>query len=254
MDKVFISIITASYNSGKTIRMTLQSVLSQTYDSYEYIIIDGKSTDCTLDIIKEYQEKFDGKLKVVSEEDNGIYDAWNKGVKLASGEWICFLGSDDMLYDNALEIYAKNMNAADESINYISSKVELVTANLNLIKVIGKPWSNKMKSYCVIAHVASMHRRKLFDNELFSLKYKICSDYDFLLRNYYKIKPLFIDCVTAKMRIGGISNTSAWNALRETLNIKNDRFKERRILNYLFYLKAIIALVIKRYILNTYSC
>ena len=95
MDKVFISIITASYNSGKTIRMTLQSVLSQTYDSYEYIIIDGKSTDCTLDIIKEYQEKFDGKLKVVSEEDNGIYDAWNKGIQKATGKWIMFCLRDE---------------------------------------------------------------------------------------------------------------------------------------------------------------
>lgn len=249
MDKVRISIITAAYNSDKTISMTLQSVLSQSYDSYEYIIIDGKSTDNTLEIIREYQGKFGEKLKVISETDSGIYDAWNKGVKLASGEWICFLGSDDVLYDNALGVYAQYMNTIDKSVNYISSKVELVTENLELIKVIGRPWSNKMKSYCVIAHVASMHRRTLFNSGLFSLKYGICSDYDFLLRNYNKISPLFIDCVTAKMRIGGVSNKAVWRAFRETLSIKNDHFKRRCILNYLFYIKSIIGVVIKRYLL-----
>ena len=92
-----ITIITVCYNAEKTIKDTLESVLSQNYDNYEYLIIDGKSKDSTLSIVKEYEKKFKGKLKWVSERDKGLFDAMNKGIKLANGKIIGIINSDHIL-------------------------------------------------------------------------------------------------------------------------------------------------------------
>jgi len=90
-----ISIVTATYNSGESLRDTLESVLSQTYDDYEHIIVDGGSTDNTLDILREYEPRYNGRLKWHSEPDRGIYDAMNKGIARATGELVGLLNSDD---------------------------------------------------------------------------------------------------------------------------------------------------------------
>ena len=112
-----ISIITVCYNSEKTIKNTIDSVLSQTYKNYEYIIIDGKSTDNTVNLIKKYQKKFDNKLKYISEKDNGIYDAMNKGVLRAIGGIIGIVNSDDWLEPKALDIVAEIANKAPKAGN-----------------------------------------------------------------------------------------------------------------------------------------
>lgn len=91
-----ISIITATYNSEKTLKDTLESVLKQTYTNYEHIIVDGASKDSTMQIVKEYEEKYNGRLKYVSEKDSGLYDAMNKGIKMATGDIIGILNSDDI--------------------------------------------------------------------------------------------------------------------------------------------------------------
>lgn len=91
-----ISIITVTYNSDKTLKDTLESVLKQTYKNYEHIIVDGLSKDNTMQIVKEYEEKYNGKLKYISEKDFGIYDAMNKGIKIATGNVIGILNSDDI--------------------------------------------------------------------------------------------------------------------------------------------------------------
>ena len=97
-----ITVITASYNSEKTIADTIESVLKQKYANIEYLIIDGKSSDNTISIIKQYKDLFEVRLKYISEKDAGIYDAWNKGVKMSTGSWISFVGSDDILLENTL--------------------------------------------------------------------------------------------------------------------------------------------------------
>ena len=104
-----ISIITASYNSGKTIRHTVESVLRQTYPDFEYIVVDGGSTDNSIDIVKDYQVAFKGRLKWISEKDKGIYDAMNKGIRMATGDVVGILNSDDFYTDeNVLQTVADN--------------------------------------------------------------------------------------------------------------------------------------------------
>lgn len=90
-----ISIITTTYNSGATLRDTIRSILSQTYQDIEYIVVDGASTDDTLTIIQEYEPQFDGRMRWVSEKDNGLYDAMNKGIRMATGDVVGILNSDD---------------------------------------------------------------------------------------------------------------------------------------------------------------
>lgn len=95
-----ISIITATYNSGRTVRDTLRSVLLQNYTDYEYLIVDGGSTDRTIDIVREYEPLFGGRMRWISEPDKGIYDAMNKGIGMATGDVVGFLNSDDFYTTN----------------------------------------------------------------------------------------------------------------------------------------------------------
>lgn len=103
-----ISIITVTYNSAKTLKETLESVLKQTYTNYEHIIVDGLSKDNTIEIVKEYEEKYNGKLIYISEKDSGLYDAMNKGIKMATGDIIGILNSDDIYaHENVLQEIAE---------------------------------------------------------------------------------------------------------------------------------------------------
>ena len=102
------SIITATYNSGKTLRDTMESVLGQTYRDIEYLIIDGASTDDTLAIVRSYESRFGGRLRYLSEPDHGIYDAMNKGLRMATGDVVGILNSDDFYTsDGVLERVAR---------------------------------------------------------------------------------------------------------------------------------------------------
>ena len=121
-----ISIITVTYNSSKTLADTINSVLLQSHTDFEYIIIDGKSTDETLSIIKKYEPKFKGKLKWISEQDHGIYDAMNKGIKIATGDIIGILNSDDFFSrSNILEIINATFNN-DKQIDAIYGDFQFV--------------------------------------------------------------------------------------------------------------------------------
>lgn len=103
-----ISIITVTYNSEKTLKDTLESVLKQTYKDYEHIIVDGLSKDNTIEIVKEYEKRYNGKLRYISEKDTGLYDAMNKGIKMATGDIIGILNSDDIYaHENVLQEIAK---------------------------------------------------------------------------------------------------------------------------------------------------
>lgn len=218
-----ISIITATFNSQDTIVNTLESILNQTDTNFEYIIIDGKSNDNTLKIINQYKLKFELKkiqLTIISEKDKGIYDAWNKGIKIAKGNWVSFIGSDDSFYPDAIENY-NNIVKQHRNLEYISSKVELIE-NKKLIKIIDGIWDWRVfRKYMNVAHVGSLHSKNYFKKYgNYNTNYKIAGDYELLLRAKDKLKYYFLNKFTVKMDANGISNDQIYNTLLETKRAK----------------------------------
>ena len=219
----FFSIITASYNSEKTIKDTIKSVLNLNYRDYEYIIVDGNSNDKTVEIINSFIPKFEIlgiSFKYISEKDKGIYDAWNKGITMSSGKWISFLGSDDSYLPDALQLYFEEIKKNDD-LNYFSSQVNLTNEKGKVLSVFGKKyeWENVIKDIN-IAQVGSFHKRELFDKVgMFSIEYKIVGDLDFYIRCKEFIRPGYIKTITANMQNGGVSN-QIYKALKEALVVK----------------------------------
>lgn len=218
MERPFISVIIATYNSGKVLAYCLESIAVQSYQNFEVIIIDGGSTDNTVDIIRQY----DSYVSYwVSEADKGIYDAWNKGVIIAKGEWITFLGSDDAFCPDAFKDYAEFINRLEEvNYDFISSKLDLTDQYHKTIKTLGQSWNWKTcRLQNVVAHPGSLHKRDLFDRfGLFNTSYRISADLEFLLRAGEDMKSAFMDKVTVKMQQGGIS-TLTTKVYRESYQI-----------------------------------
>lgn len=233
----FLSIITASYNSEKTIAKTIQSILDQSYTDFEYIIVDGNSKDATLSIIQSFESKFKEKsitYTYISEPDKGIYDAWNKGLAMAKGNWISFIGSDDFYLVDALSIYIDAIDNLTSGENYISSKVMLIDEQQNEVSEFGEEFVwKKILNSMDFAQVGSFHKRQLF-NEVgdFSLDYKIAGDLDFYIRTKDQIKPAFINVVTGKMMNNGVSNQIV-KALTEGLKIRLKHHHQSSVRIYL---------------------
>lgn len=242
-----ISIITVAYNSGNTIEDTIKSVLSQTYDNYEHIIVDGGSTDNTLEIIKQYEKKYDGKLKYVSEKDNGIYDAMNKGIKMSTGDVIGLLNSDD--------VYNNNKVLEKISLIILNNKCDGIYGDLTYydsdLKIPKRKWitgEGRIKSGWMMAHPTMYLKRKIYDKVgLYNTKYKIDADYDFIIRvtknkifNLIYIKENLI-----KMRLGGASSNGLngyWKNIGEAnVVLKDNNYK----LSELIILKRIIRTLIQ---------
>ncbi|NCP21225.1 MAG: glycosyltransferase [Flavobacteriales bacterium CG_4_9_14_0_2_um_filter_35_242] len=221
----FITIITATYNSEKTLEQTLKSVLNQTYINFEYIIVDGASTDGTLSILSKYKTLFENKniaYRWFSEPDRGIYNAWNKGLKLANGRWIAFLGSDDCYLTGALSFYSnKILELKLENYDLIYSRVKLMN-NFKVLKIIDGVWTwNIFKRYMNIAHVGALHNKKYFEKYgFFDESYKIAGDYELLLRAKHNLKTYKLDLITAIMGNAGVSNNNINKAFRETFKAK----------------------------------
>lgn len=240
-----ISIIVATYNAEQVFEDLVRSIIPQKTNDIEFIVIDGGSKDRTVDIIERYYSIID---YWVSEPDKGIYDAWNKGIRAATGEWIMFLGADDMLFQNALLDYRKVMDENLE-VNYITSKVQLIDFNKRKLKIVGNAWSSKMKIYCDIVHVGSMHKRILFEKKgNFDISYKSSGDYDFLLRCYDIITPYFLPKLTINVRIGGISRKFNLKILKESLSLKIKNKSRPILVCYFDFSIAVAKSFVKSYI------
>lgn len=219
----FFTIITASYNSEKTIADTINSVLNLKFSSFEFLIIDGNSNDSTMTIVESFVPKFAEKgisYRYISEKDSGIYDAWNKGIRLSKGDWISFLGSDDEYLSNALELYYNYIQANPET-NYISSQVELINNHGEVLNVIGKAfvWEEIVRDM-KIAQVGSFHHKSLFEKiGFYNDEYKIVGDLEFFIRCKEHIKPTYFEEITARMLNEGMSN-QFYKALKEALDVK----------------------------------
>ncbi|NRD23226.1 glycosyltransferase [Winogradskyella litoriviva] len=216
-----ISIITATYNSASTIKTCIESVLGQTYNNIEYIIVDGGSKDNTLDYIKEKAKKH-SEIVYSSEPDKGIYDALNKGIKKASGDIIGFVHSDDFLADNTIieeivEVFkSKNVDGVYGNLHYVAlENTDRVIRNWE-----SKPFQIKLLSQgWMPAHPTLYLKKELYDKHGdFNLSYKIAADYDFILRIFKQehLKFYFLPKTVVKMRVGGASNRSLKNIVQKT--------------------------------------
>jgi glycosyltransferase involved in cell wall biosynthesis len=215
-----ITVATVVRNGARTLEHTIRSVASQTFRDFEYLVIDGASTDGTQAVIERHSEHIDYWR---SEPDSGIYSAWNKALSLARGQWIAFLGADDTYCANALADYAKLISElAGAEVQYISSRVELIK-NGKSVRTIGLPWAwPGFSRYMTVAHVGSLHHRSLFEEYgTFDEQYRACGDYEMLLRPRDALRAAFLDRVTARMTLGGISNANVRLALAEQERAKH---------------------------------
>ncbi|AMR34055.1 hypothetical protein A0256_22705 [Mucilaginibacter sp. PAMC 26640] len=205
-DMPLFSIITATFNSEHFLKKSIDCLKQQTYTDFEYIVIDGNSTDSTTSIIKS---NLDVITKWISEPDQGIYDAWNKGLSLATGSWIMFVGADDYLRPDALSSYADFIKLNQtEDVLYISSKNQIISAEQKNIRVFGWPWNwNSFRRFNTIAHPGSLQSKKLYEKYgKYDTSYKIVGDYELLLRPREKLNALFYNNITIDVTEGGVSN------------------------------------------------
>jgi len=222
-DKPLISIITVVYNGEQYLEETILSVINQTYDNVEYIIIDGGSSDETLDIIKKYEDRID---YWVSEKDDGISDAFNKGVKVSSGDYINFQGDGDGFVSlDALEKVFQDINP-DEDI-FVSNRIQRVDVDGKEIFT-----SNHIKSFDKrsLLFRMSMPHQGLFTHKSYFEKYGLfdvnntfCMDYEHLLRSYKEFpKVVTKNLVLARWRADGIGNGRTLEIFKEYDKIKRD--------------------------------
>lgn len=217
-----ISIITVTFNRAFIIKDAIESVLAQDYNNYEYIIVDGSSKDNTVEILKEYEPKFEGRMRWISEPDKGLYDAINKGIKMASGEVVGIINSDD--YFHRSDTFSMIAHAfADKTIDAIygdERDVKLGKEDRNSRYCPGsyfRPWMFRIG--LMPAHASFYAKRELFEKYgYYKIDYKIAADLELLIRFIYvnKIKTKYIPCPIMTFREGGVS-TSLKNRNLNTL-------------------------------------
>ena len=189
MKNICVSIITVCFNSEKTIERTIKSVLEQTYKNLEYIIVDGKSTDKTLEIVKKYRPLFKGRMKVISEPDQGIYDAMNKGIGNASGALIGIINSDDYYETDTVENVVAAMKDEDYQILY--GMLRVIKENEDT-RVIVMPKHENLENE-MLAHPTCFVTKKVYsDFGMYDIKYRSCADHDFMLRMRKHSEVVFI--------------------------------------------------------------
>lgn len=240
-----ISVITVCFNSQHTIKETFNSLLFQTYTEFEYIVIDGASTDNTVETIKEYAplfQKANITFKWISEPDKGIYDAMNKGIDMCSGEIIGILNSDDQYMPWTLETI-KNISEQYPEIDVYHGLLRHVTHG-KLTKITGIS-SDDLKNH-MIEHPTCFVKKKVY-NELgkFNVKYKFAADYDFMLKlKSHKCSFHLIEQVLAQFDENGSGNS--WSSTKEAISIRK-KYRLVSNMQYIFLLiKEKIHRILKR--------
>lgn len=215
MSKI-LSLITITFNSENSIRNTLDSIHSQTFQEFEHIIIDGKSTDATLQIINDHEIKIS---KIISERDNGIYDALNKGIKEANGKYIGILHSDDIFFSNqTLMNIVEELNQFEPDVLYGNLKYTSYDSYSKVVRnwIPGNFKRYKLHLGWMPPHPSFYIKRSLCKNEkTFNTNLTISADYDFMVRTLMKknIHVRYIDEYLVLMRLGGESNKNIKNML-----------------------------------------
>lgn len=224
-----VTVITVVFNDCRSIEKTLINVTNQTYPNLEYIIVDGGSKDGTLEIIKKYTSK---TSKYISEPDNGIYDAMNKGVAMAMGEWVIFMNSGDWFYElTTVEDVFSNFDTTDAEIIYGNTLKRSV--DKSRIDIPSKPstfWRN------LVVHQSIFSRRTLNLKYPFDLQFKVAADFDFIFKIFYfKHKAVYIDTIISSFDMTGFSKDNRYIGFREDRRIAL-KYSGNRMLGYIVFI------------------
>ena len=218
-----ISIVTATYNSGSTLRETLESVLAQDYAEYEHIIVDGVSKDATLEIIHQYEHRYGGRLRYISEPDNGIYDAMNKGIEMAKGDVIGILNSDDFFSDKTV---LGRIAVGIRDVDIIYGNLDFVDAK-NTDKVVRQWIGSQYYSKAFLkgwhpAHPTFYARRECFEKfGKFDITFDVSADFELMFRfiERFMSSNKYIPYTLVKMRVGGVSTGSISKIIKGNKNV-----------------------------------
>ncbi len=237
-----ITIVTVVYNGADTIEGTLKSVISQTYKNIQYIVIDGGSTDGTLDIVNRYMDKID---VFISEPDKGIYDAMNKGIAMATGSVIGLLNADDV-YQN--EMVLQKVADCLKFSNVDACYADLVYVSPNDTNRVLRYWKSRdyeqglFLSGWMPAHPTFYVKRTIYERfGLFDLNYKLQSDFELTLRfmHVHHIRTKYIPGIFVRMRSGGASNQSIRNIIQGNIEAYKATKKHKLGLSWLFIVRKI---------------
>jgi glycosyltransferase involved in cell wall biosynthesis len=233
---VKVSIITVCYNSEKTIAQTIESVLNQTYPNIEYIIVDGGSTDGTVDVIRQYEQAFSGRLRWISEKDKGIYDAINKGIRHATGKLIGIISSNDWYEKDCIE---KIIKSYDEAYPYqVIYGMERIIDNDKEYQ-IHFCHQNALKDG-MMPHEACFVTRETYQKKgLYNLDYKIVSDYDYFLSlnedSQVKFTPVY--SIIDNFRLGGVSSSENMIYERFLVKYRHGDYSPKSYILYSIYFR-----------------
>jgi len=239
-----VSVITVCYNAADTIESTITSVLNQSYSNIQYIIIDGNSTDDTMDIVNKYANKIS---KIVSESDKGLYDAINKGIALADGEVIGILNADDVFFDNSTIAKIMTHFEYDTNLKSVIGDIAFINNNKILRYYSSKYWSTLSFRFGIMPpHPSFYCRRDLFIKYgNYRTDFKIAADFELLLRFILikKVNYKYINNIIVLMKPGGLSTKTLFSQViitNELLNAckLNGFYTNRILISFRFFFKA----------------
>lgn len=241
-----VSIVTVCYNSENTIKDTIESVLNQTYTNIEYIIVDGLSNDTTVKIIKSYESKFlekGIKYEWISERDNGIYDAMNKGIIKSTGDIVGIINSDDWYEKDAIEKVVIKYN--QDNFDMVYGDLRIIGKNKNYIK---KAKLKKIISTRYWNHPTTFIKRKVYEKNFYKLE-SINDDLDLMLkiRKNKDLKVVVINEILANFRLGGVSNIKSLKRAIKSIKNRNNIYKNNGY-SKLYYLDNFIIEMIKYFL------
>lgn len=240
-ENIKVSIITVCYNSEKTIQDTINSIINQTYKNLEYIIIDGISKDKTLEIVERNREAIEKnvkELKVISEKDNGLWDAMDKGIQNATGEIVGIINSDDWYEETTIEKIVEKYKK--ENYDMVYGDLRIINGKKSFIK---KAKLKKIYSTRYWNHPTTFIKREIYNN--FKYSDKICPDLDLMLKMRKNKKVVIINEVLANFRYGGVSTNLSIKKLYISLKNRLLTYKLNECGTFRNYIDGIIVQVIK---------
>lgn len=235
-----ITVIVAVYNGEDTLQQCIDSVANQTYPNKQLIIVDGDSNDGTVQLLKDNREKID---YWISEPDSGVYNAWNKGLKQANGDWICFLGTDDYFWDEAvLDKLSVALVDIPPGVRLAYAQVMLIGTNDEVLFPVGESWDTFRERFhegACLPHQGVLHRHDLFQQiGEFDESFRIGGDYEIMLRELKAAEAMFIpDIIVAAMRQGGLSSNPA-ETVQAMLDIRRAQKMHGQNWPSFFWIKA----------------